>query len=71
MAVLSALGFSMKAIFAKLAYRYGVGPVAVLALRMAFSLPFFLAAAVEHAAKYLRMTGVHPALLRESPARRR
>jgi drug/metabolite transporter (DMT)-like permease len=41
MVVLSALCFSAKAIFAKLAYRYGVDPSTVLTLRMACALPFF------------------------------
>jgi len=36
--------FSAKAIFIKLSYRYGVDPVTLIALRMAFSLPFFLLA---------------------------
>jgi drug/metabolite transporter (DMT)-like permease len=41
-AVLAAVGFSFKAILVKLAYRYGVDAETLLALRMAFSLPFFL-----------------------------
>lgn len=42
-AVLSALGFSMKAIFVKLAYAAGpVDAITLLALRMALSLPLFL-----------------------------
>lgn len=36
------LGFSAKAIFVKLAYRYQVDAVTLLTLRMVFSLPFFL-----------------------------
>ena len=40
-AVLAAVGFSFKAILVKLAYRYGVDAETLLALRMAFSLPFF------------------------------
>ncbi|MCB0637166.1 MAG: DMT family transporter [Lewinella sp.] len=36
---------SSKAIFIKLAYQYGVDSVSLVALRMAFSLPFFLVAA--------------------------
>lgn len=44
MVMLSAVCFSAKAIFAKLAYRYGADATTVLALRMAFSLPFFFAA---------------------------
>ncbi|MBI3145641.1 MAG: DMT family transporter [Pseudogulbenkiania sp.] len=42
MALLAALGFSAKAIFVKLGYRYGAGAEALLVLRMAFALPFFL-----------------------------
>lgn len=41
MVVLSAVCFSAKAIFAKLAFRYGADATTVLALRMAFALPFF------------------------------
>ena len=40
-AVLAAVGFSFKAILVKLAYRHGVDAETLLALRMAFSLPFF------------------------------
>ena len=42
-AVLAAVGFSFKAILVKLAYRHGVDAETLLALRMAFSLPFFIA----------------------------
>jgi drug/metabolite transporter (DMT)-like permease len=42
LALLAALGFSMKAIFVKLAYPYGVDAITLLALRMGFSLPIFL-----------------------------
>lgn len=42
-AVLAAVGFSCKAILVKLAYRHGVDAETLLALRMAFSLPFFIA----------------------------
>ncbi len=41
-AVLGAVGFSFKAILVKLAYRHGVDAETLLALRMAFALPFFL-----------------------------
>lgn len=44
-AVLGAIGFSFKAILVKLAYRHGVDAETLLALRMAFALPFFLAMA--------------------------
>jgi drug/metabolite transporter (DMT)-like permease len=42
LAVVSAFGFSFKAILIKLAYPYGVAPITLLALRMAFALPVFL-----------------------------
>jgi drug/metabolite transporter (DMT)-like permease len=44
-ALLAAVGFSAKAILVKLAYRYGVDAITLLALRMLFSLPFFIAVA--------------------------
>ncbi|MEM1214351.1 MAG: DMT family transporter [Bacteroidota bacterium] len=37
-----AIGYSSKAIFIKLAYQYEVDSISLVALRMAFSLPFFL-----------------------------
>ncbi|QSA97674.1 hypothetical protein [Methylococcus sp. EFPC2] len=40
--VLAAFGFSAKAILVKLVYGYRVDAVTLLALRIAFSLPFFL-----------------------------
>ena len=46
-ALLAAVGFSAKAIFVKLAYLdAGVDAVTLLALRMAFSVPFFIGVAV-------------------------
>lgn len=45
-AVIAALAFSGKAILVKLAYRYSVDAVTLLALRMLFSLPFFFAVAM-------------------------
>lgn len=45
-ALLSALGFSAKAILVKHAYRYGVDPATLLALRMLYALPFFIAMAL-------------------------
>ncbi|WP_168734370.1 DMT family transporter [Pseudothauera nasutitermitis] len=42
LAVAGAAGFSFKAILVKLAYQYRVDAETLLALRMAFSLPFFL-----------------------------
>ena len=41
-AVAGAVGFSFKAILVKLAYRHGVDAETLLALRMVFSLPFFI-----------------------------
>lgn len=45
-ALLGAVGFSFKAILVKLAYRYAVDAETLLALRMGFSLPFFIAMGV-------------------------
>lgn len=45
LAFFASAAFSMKAIFVKLAYQYGVDAVLLLALRMTFSLPVLLAAA--------------------------
>ena len=45
-ALLAAVGFSAKAIFVKLAYQHGVDAVTLLALRMVFSMPFFIVAAL-------------------------
>ena len=36
--------FSLRPIFIKFAYAYVAGPVTLLALRMVFSVPFFIAA---------------------------
>jgi drug/metabolite transporter (DMT)-like permease len=44
LAIVGAVFFSGKAIVVKLAYRYGVDPITLIALRMAFALPFFAAA---------------------------
>jgi drug/metabolite transporter (DMT)-like permease len=46
LAFFGAIAFSAKAIFVKLAYRYGVDPETLIALRMVLALPFFLGAAV-------------------------
>lgn len=40
--LLSAIGFSGKAVLVKLAYRFEIDTVSLLALRMLFSLPFFI-----------------------------
>ena len=42
----SAVAFSAKAVIAKVGYRHGADPATLLALRMAFSLPFFVVAAL-------------------------
>jgi drug/metabolite transporter (DMT)-like permease len=42
----SAVAFSAKAVIAKLGYRHGADPATLLALRMGFSLPFFVVAAL-------------------------
>ena len=39
-ALLAAIGFSAKAILVKLAYQYRVDTITLLALRMAFAMPF-------------------------------
>jgi drug/metabolite transporter (DMT)-like permease len=57
-ALLAAVGFSAKAIFVKLAYLYHVDAITLLALRMAFAVPFFIGVAVwarlRHAAPLVR-----------------
>lgn len=45
-ALLSALGFSFKAIFVKSAYRYGVDAETLLAMRMLYALPCFIVMAI-------------------------
>lgn len=42
LALIAALGFSLKAIFVKLAYPYGIDAITLLALRLGFALPVFL-----------------------------
>lgn len=44
LAIIGSILFSAKAIVVKLAYRYGVDAATLIALRMAFSAPFFVAA---------------------------
>lgn len=54
-AFVAAIGFSAKAVLVKLAYIDAVDPVTLLALRMAFSLPFFLVvAAMENRNRHSR-----------------
>lgn len=54
-ALLAAIGFSAKAIFVKLAYLDNVDAITLLALRMVFSIPFFIGVALwvrrQHAAQ--------------------
>jgi drug/metabolite transporter (DMT)-like permease len=45
LAIAGVIGFSLRPIFIRLAYAYAVDPVTLLALRMIFSLPFFIAIA--------------------------
>ena len=45
-ALLAAIGFSAKAIFVKLAYLDNVDAITLLALRMAFAVPFFIGVAI-------------------------
>jgi len=58
MAIAGVVCFSLRPILIKLAYGYVVDPITLLALRMIFSLPFFLAAAawVGHDAKRAPLT---------------
>lgn len=51
----AAFGFALKAIFVKLAYPYGVSPVALLALRMIFSAPVFLWVAIREHDSHTRL----------------
>ena len=43
LAIFAAFGFSLKAIFVKLAYHWPIEAITLVTLRMAFSLPFFMA----------------------------
>lgn len=56
-AFLAALGFSLKAIFVKLAYPYGVDAITLLALRMGFALPVFLWVGLSKARLAAPLTG--------------
>lgn len=66
LAAFSAVGYSLKAIFIKLAYPYGVDAITLLTLRMALALPAFLGIALAARAKpigltasgWLRLTGM-------------
>jgi drug/metabolite transporter (DMT)-like permease len=54
LAVVAAVAFSLRAIFVKLAYEDMSDPVTLLALRMIFSLPFFVVAAALHSRSSVR-----------------
>jgi drug/metabolite transporter (DMT)-like permease len=63
-ALLAAVGFSAKAIFVKLAYLgSSVDAVTLLALRMAFSVPFFIGVAVWARFKHAEPLNAHDKLL--------
>jgi drug/metabolite transporter (DMT)-like permease len=51
LALIAAFSFSMKAIFIKLAYQWPIEAVTLLALRMAFSLPFFVVVGLRESRK--------------------
>ena len=58
LALLAALGFSLKAIFVKLASPYGVDAITLLTLRMGFALPVFLwVGLAEHRRAANKLTG--------------
>ena len=58
-ALLAAIGFSAKAILVKLAYLDHVDAVTLLALRMAFSVPFFIGVAVWARLHHAKPLGMH------------
>lgn len=62
-ALLAAIGFSAKAIFVKLAYLDHVDAVTLLALRMAFSVPFFIGVALWARRQHAEPLGRHDRLL--------
>ena len=59
-ALLAAVGFSAKAILVKLAYQYRVDTITLLALRMAFAMPFFIAVLL-----WVRRKQIDPLSLRD------
>lgn len=63
LALLAALGFSLKAIFVKLAYAHGVGAATLLALRLLFALPVFLVVGVRASQGQEKLDGRQKALL--------
>lgn len=62
-ALLAAVGFSGKAILVKLAYQGGVDAVTLLALRMAFSVPFFIGVALWIRHQHAEPLNTHDRLL--------
>jgi drug/metabolite transporter (DMT)-like permease len=63
LALLAAVGFSAKAILVKLAYQSSVDAVTLLALRMAFSVPFFIGVALWARAHHAAPLGRHDRML--------
>ncbi|MCX7192108.1 MAG: DMT family transporter [Proteobacteria bacterium] len=62
-ALLAAVGFSAKAILVKLAYQGGVDAITLLALRMAFSVPFFIGVALWVGRQHAEPLNAHDRLL--------
>lgn len=62
-ALLAAVGFSAKAILVKLAYLDHVDAVTLLALRMVFSVPFFIGVAVWVRRQHIEPLSTHDRLL--------
>lgn len=62
-ALLAAIGFSAKAIFVKLAYLDHVDAITLLALRMAFSVPFFIGIALWARQRHAKPLDGHDKLL--------
>ncbi|MFA6972113.1 MAG: DMT family transporter [Gallionella sp.] len=62
-ALLAAVGFSAKAILVKLAYQGGVDAITLLALRMAFSVPFFIGVAIWIYRQHAEPLSAHDRLL--------
>ncbi len=62
-ALLAAVGFSAKAILVKLAYLQSVDAITLLALRMAFSVPFFIGVALWAKRQHAKPLGRHDKIL--------
>jgi len=62
-ALLAAVGFSAKAILVKLAYLHSVDAITLLALRMAFSVPFFIGVALWVKRHHAEPLGRHDQIL--------